>query len=67
MKFILIIAQLADSLTFWWLMILGYIFLYRGDVLSASALICTAVFYQRAWKAELLKMKLEKLTKETKE
>lgn len=65
MKLIILLAKLADSFVFWFLMYQSYLSFENDKILEMCALICTAVFYQRAWKADILN-KLKELNEATK-
>ncbi|MCU1326165.1 MAG: hypothetical protein JWN34_1535 [Bryobacterales bacterium] len=55
MKFILLVAQLADSLTFQWFTFSAYIQLWHDRFIEASALLIAAVIWQRFEKIAMLK------------
>lgn len=59
---LVVIASLADSLVFWWFMVIGLMQLWHDHYFEASALICAAVFWQRFEKMKMLE-KLEKKVK----
>ncbi len=54
MKTLIILAKLADSFIFWFLMYQSYVNFSNDKIFEMCALLCTAVFYQRAWKADIL-------------
>jgi hypothetical protein len=55
MKSIIILGKMADSIVFFWLMVLGLKNLYLGSTADACMLICTAVAWQRLGKVEMLR------------
>ncbi len=60
MKILLFLGALADSAVFWTLLYLGAEKLFDGSTYEGCALICTCVVYQRAWKAEMLNLRMGK-------
>ena len=50
----MIIGKILDSMTFIALFVYGAWHLCQNNVYEGCALLCTAVFWQRAWKADML-------------
>jgi hypothetical protein len=51
----LVLARTADSIVSFWLFGAGLGCLWEGNNFEASALIIAGVFWQRAWKSEMIK------------
>ena len=64
---LLVLARMADSVVSFWIFISGFTCLWNGDHFEASALIVAGVFWQRAWKAEMIKSINEAIVKAKKE
>lgn len=54
MRFLFLIAKIADSFVFWFLMYQSFLQFNNDKIFEMCALICTAVFWQRAWKSDIL-------------